>query len=223
MSSAPVIQQPAAGTCLRLPDVDWALCTRLLHLFAESPGVRLTYDRGELEIVRPLLEPEDDADFLGTLVRVLTEELGLPVHGGSVTIRRRRKQRGLEPDRSYWIAHAPRMAGRRRLDLRRDPPPGLAIEADVTRSSMDLLAIYAKLGVPEVWRPQGDTLTFHVLGADSRYSSAASSSVFPVATPADLLGFVRQAQQAGDQNSVVRQLREWLRQRRAAEQPSGNS
>ena len=36
-----------------------------LHVFAERPAVRLTYDRGSLEIMSPLYEHESDADFLG--------------------------------------------------------------------------------------------------------------------------------------------------------------
>jgi Uma2 family endonuclease len=193
----------------------------LLRLFAERPRVRLTYDRGELEIMAPLLEHDDDSRFLGRLITTMTEELGLSIRsGGSVTIRRRRRRRGLEPDECFWIANAARMAGRRRLDLRRDPPPDLAIEADVTRSSLDRLGIYAALGVPEVWRLHADTLTFNVLGDDGRYASAANSRAFPLVAPADLLSFLRQARQAGDQNAVIRSFREWIRQRRAPTPPA---
>ena len=216
MTLASVVAPPGVGRCLRLSDVDWRTYSRLLHLFAERPGIRLTYDRGELEIMSPLLEHDDDGHFLGDLVFVLTEELGLPLkRGGSTTLRRRLRQRGIEADECFWIANASRMAGRRRLDLRTDPPPDLAIEVDVTHSSLDRLAIYAALRVPEVWRLDGDVLTFHVLGADGTYASAAASQSFPLVTPADLLGFLQQARQAGDENTVVRQFREWIRQRRA--------
>jgi Uma2 family endonuclease len=216
MSQAPSVTTPPQGSSLLLSNVDWQTYSRLLFIFAERPGVRLTYDRGELEIMSPLLEHDWDSDFLGVLVRELTDEMGLPViGGGSVTIRRRRRQRGLEPDRCYWIANVPRIAGRRRLNLRTDPPPDLAIETDVTRSSLDRLRIYAALGVPEVWRLEGDTLTFHVLGADGTYASAAASRSFPLVTPADLMGFLQQAR-AGDQNPVLRQFRAWIQQRQAA-------
>jgi Uma2 family endonuclease len=211
------VGQPLTGHCLRLSAVSWRTYTQLLRVFAERPGVRLTYDRGELEIMSPLLEHDDDGRFLGDLVFVLTEELGLPLkRGGSTTLRRRAGRRGLEADECFWIANAPRMAGRRRLNLRTDPPPDLAVEVDVTRSSLDRMGIYARLGVPEVWRLDGDTLTFHVLGGDGKYAEAPVSRSFPLVTPADLLGFVRQARQAGDENTVVRQFRQWIRQRQAA-------
>ncbi|HZU39389.1 MAG TPA: Uma2 family endonuclease, partial [Gemmataceae bacterium] len=123
MSQAPSVGRVAAGQCLRLSCVDWRTYTRLLHAIGDRRDVRLTYVRGELEIMSPRLEHDDDSDFLGILIRTLTEELGLPVKGGgSVTIHLRRKKRGLEPDRCYWIVNAARMAGRRELDLRRDPP-----------------------------------------------------------------------------------------------------
>src|SRR5207302_1952645 len=147
------------------------------------------------------------------LVFVLTEELGLPLkRGGSTTLRRRLRRRGIEADECFWIANAQRMAGRRRLDLRTDPPPDLAIEVDVSHSSLDRLGIYAALGVPEVWRLDGDTLTFHVLGGQRTYASAAVSRSFPLVGPADLLGFVQQARQAGNENPVVQQFRAWVRQ-----------
>jgi Uma2 family endonuclease len=220
MSQAPSVKQPPPGRCLRLSGIDWQTYTRLLRAFAERPGVRLTYDRGELEMMSPLLEHDDDARFLGDLVFVLTEELGLPLkRGGSTTLRRRLRRRGIEADECFWIANAPRMAGRRRLNLRTDPPPDLAIEVDVTHSSLDRLGIYAALGVPEVWRLDGDVLTFFVLGADGAYAGAAASRSFPLVTPADLLGFLQQARQAGDENAVVRQFRDWIRQRRAAGNP----
>jgi Uma2 family endonuclease len=204
------------GRCLRLSGIDWRTYTRLLWVFAEHPGIRLTYDRGELEIMSPRLEHDDDAWFLGDLVFVLTEELGLPLkRGGSTTLRRRLRQRGIEADACFWIANAHRMAGRRRLDLRTDPPPDLALEVDVTHSSLDRLAIYAALRVPEVWRLEGATLTFHVLQPDGSYRVSPTSQSFPQLTPADLLGFLHQARQAADENAVVRQFREWLRRRGA--------
>jgi Uma2 family endonuclease len=216
MSQAPSVGQPPAGRCLQLSGVDWETYSRLLRAFAERPGIRLTYDRGELEIMSPLLEHDDDEQFLADLVFVLTEELGLPLkRGGSTTLRRRRLRRGIEADACFWIANAHRMAGRRRLSLRSDPPPDLALEVDVSHSSLNRLSIYAALGVPEVWRLDGDTLTFHVLGAKSAYTSAAASRSFPLVTPADLLGFLQQARQAGDENAVIRQFRDWIRQRRA--------
>lgn len=207
-----VTSPPAVRDHVILDNVDWKTYTRFLYLFAERPGYRLTYDRGRLEIMSPSPEHEINTDFLGALVRALTEELGLPIKGGgSTTLRRRRRRRGLEPDKCYWIASEPAMRGKRTLDLRIDPPPDLAIEVDVTSNSLDRMSIYATLGVPEVWRVDNRTLTFHALSANRKYAPISHSLSFPQVTPADLMNFV--AMCAGqDENSVLRQFRAWVRQ-----------
>jgi Uma2 family endonuclease len=214
MSRASTVPLPPPGRWLRLSGIDWHTYTLLLRAFAERRGVRLTYDRGELEIMAPLLAHDGDSFVVNRLVIVLTEELGLPViGGGSTTMRRRLRRRGIEADECYWIANAHRMQGVRRLNLRRDPPPDLAIEVDVTRSSLNRLAIYAVLRVPEVWRLDGDVLTFHVLDANGHYGEAAASRSFPLVSPADVLAFVQRARTANDTNPIIRDFRTWIRQR----------
>ena len=213
LAQSPPQQPTIAVGLIRLSNVDWKDYTRFLHLFADRPGHRLTYDRGELEIMSPLLEHDNDDRILGRLVITLTEELGVEVFsGGTVTLRRRRRRRGLEPDDCYWIANAHRMAGRRRVDLRVDPPPDLAIEVDATRSSLDRLGIYAGLGVPEVWRLHGDILTFLVLSGTS-YAESPHSVSFPFLRPADLLLFLQQIRQGGGENAVIGDFRAWVQRR----------
>lgn len=204
--------QKSRRDCLLLRDVDWQTYTRLLFTFAERPAVRLTYDRGKLEIMSPLPEHEFAALLLGRFVDVLTEELGLPIiGGGSTTLRRRKNLRGLEPDQCYWIANEAKIRGKRRLDLRVDPPPDLAIEVDVTRSSLDRMDIYAKLKVPELWRLDDEqTLLFYVLDADGEYEKTSTSVCFPFVTPADLLKYLALRSQL-DHNAIVRQFRDWIR------------
>jgi Uma2 family endonuclease len=200
---------------LVLYGVSWHEYTRMLRAFAERPGFRLTYDRGTLEIMSPLFEHEIDIDLLGRFVVVLTEEMGLPLQAGrSTTFRRRRMRRGLEPDHSWWIAHAPQMRGKRRIDLRVDPPPDLALEVDVTRRSLDRMSIYARLRVPEVWRLNAQGLTFQVLQPNGRYAEQTHSPTFPLFTPADLMSFVGLRSQH-DENEVVRRFRGFVRQRLA--------
>jgi Uma2 family endonuclease len=207
---------PAIGQHLLLYNVDWRTYSRLLRIFAEQRGIRLAYDRGRLEIMRPLFEQEIDVAFLDRLVIALTEELGLTIRqGGSTTIRRRRKWCGIEPDRCHWIANEPKLRGKRSIDFRIDPPPDLAIEVDVTSSSLNPMGIYATLGVPEVWRFEDPTLTFHALGANRKYSVITHSLSFPLVTPADLMNFLP-LRATQDENSVVRQFRGWIQQRIAA-------
>src|SRR5262249_48674319 len=125
-----------------LDGVSWQQYSRFLRAFQDRPGFRLTYDEGTLEIMSPTIRHDRPGRFLSQLVWALADELDLPmVAGGSATLRRRLKKRGAEPDECYWIENAHRMLDVLDLDLRRDPPPDLAIEVDVTSSSLNRMAI----------------------------------------------------------------------------------
>jgi Uma2 family endonuclease len=204
---------------LILDNVSWEEYTRLLRNF-EGRHLRLTYDRGILEIMTLSYEHEGIGRFLGRIVVTLTEELNLPIkQGGSTTIRRRKKKKGLESDNCYWIAHEADVRNNKVIDLRIDPPPDLALEVDITRSSMDRMRIYAGLKVPEVWRWDKNGLAFLVLDPAGKYDTAATSPTFPLAiAPADLMPFIAMCSQM-DENAVFRQFRTWIRGKLAAVQP----
>ena len=60
------VSAPAGRQKVVLHGVDWRTYSRLLGAFAEYPGVRLTYGRGVLEIMSPLLYGhENDGSLLG--------------------------------------------------------------------------------------------------------------------------------------------------------------
>src|SRR5207244_4328204 len=182
------VQHPAEQRLL-LYGVSWQEYGRTLRALAERPSLRLTYDRGTLELMTLSLEHESIVRFFNLLILALTLELGLPLKGGgSTTFRRRRRRRGLEPDECYWIANEPLVRGKDKIDLRRDPPPDLALEVDISYSTLDRMAIYAALRVPEVWRYDGAVVSFHVLGPDGAYAAVASSKAMPQVTTADLAG-----------------------------------
>jgi Uma2 family endonuclease len=204
---------------LILDNVSWERYTRLLHTFSDR-HLRLTYDRGVLEIMTLSHEHESAGRFLGRLAVTLTEELNLPIkEGGSTTFRKKRKQKGLESDNCYWIAHESAVRGKKVIKLRIDPAPDLAIEVDISRSSMNRMRIYASLKVSEVWRHDEQGLAFLVLNAGGKYDSVTTSPTFPLAiTPADSMTFLDMRSQMDD-NAVIRQVRAWIRAKLAATQP----
>ena len=196
---------------LVLTGVSWQEYGKFLRAFAGRRAVRLTYDRGVLEIMSPLHEHETDVDFLGQLAVALTEEMGLTRKaGGSTTLRRRKRRRGLEPDRCYWIASEPLVRGKRDINLHKDPPPDLAIEVDITRSSLDRLTLYGALGVPEVWRYDGEVLRVYHRREGGTYEEAPDSLAFPFLPVQELVRFVEQGQQSDD-TAVARAFQEWVR------------
>jgi Uma2 family endonuclease len=198
-----------------LYSVDWRSYGRLLRAFGDRPAVHLTYDRGCLEIMTLSHEHEGLSYLLGRFIDALTEELNLPVKGGrSTTFRRRKRKRGLEPDCCWWIANEALVRGKDKIDLRIDPAPDLALEVDITHSSLDRLAIYAALGVPEVWRWNGQTLACYLLGEDSRYAENRLSKAFRNLAPTDLAQFLARRGQM-DENALVRQFRTWVREQQS--------
>lgn len=217
-TNAPARAKPRRkrGRAVRISNVDWKTYTKLLEALDERPRLRLTYDRGELEIMVTSSEHEGDSMVLAQIVAELARVFGYPMKsGGSVTMRRKKMQKGIEPDKCYWLANAAKIAGVKRLDLKIHPPPDLAIEVDVTSSSMNRFRIYAALGVPEIWRLEGDALTFYAL-AGKKYAEVPTSPTFPGIAPGDLMNFVKQARGATDELVVIGAFRTWLQQRAAA-------
>src|SRR3954470_13443873 len=98
--------QSCPSQSLVLYDVPWPTYERLLRAFADRPGVRLTYDRGILELMTLSHEHENRGCLLSRFVEVLTEEYALPAKGVvSTPFRRRKRRRGLEPDGCWWVAN----------------------------------------------------------------------------------------------------------------------
>src|SRR5262245_23346373 len=87
--------------------------------------VRLTYDRGELEMRTVGYYHEHQKHLLASLVSVLTEELYINIHGaGSMTFKREDLECGLEPDECYWIEHELQMRGKQDYDQQNDRRTG---------------------------------------------------------------------------------------------------
>jgi Uma2 family endonuclease len=198
---------------LLLCGVSWQEYSRMLRALAERPSLRLTYDRGALEFMRLSLEHESVVRFFSLLILALTLELGLPLKGGgSTTFRRRRRRRGLEADESFWIANEPIVRGKEKINRAVDPPPDLAVEIDISYSTLDRMKIYAALCVPEVWRFDGRILTFHILGPDGHYTVAAHSRAMPQVASADLASLLA-LRGTMDENALFRHFQTWAHQR----------
>jgi Uma2 family endonuclease len=203
------------GHRLALDGVSWRTYLRLLRAF-DDRHLRLTYDRGDLEIMTLSPEHERFKHLLGLLISILVEELGWDMAGfGSMTFKNSKQRRGLEPDECYWIQSESGVRGKDTIDLRHDPPPDLAIEIDVTHSSQDRLSIYAALGVPEVWRFNGRHLVAHLLGPAGRYQESGRSRAFPFLALADVERFLGM-RSAHSETELIRQFRVWVRARVAA-------
>ena len=193
-------------------NIDWRGYLAIGRALADRPALRLTYDRGTLEIMTTSSAHERFKHLLRRLLETWTEERGLPLAGfGSMTFKRRKFLRGLEPDECYWIASEAKIHGRDHIDLRIDPPPDLVLEIDITHSSLDRMGIYGILGVPEVWRYSKGTLRFRARQPDGNYADTPTSLSLPPLRPADLMPFLAM-RGASEENAIIRQFRAWIGQ-----------
>lgn len=198
------------GRRLVLYDVPWEKYQSLLELLADR-GVRISYDRGMLELMTPLPIHERYKSLFTRMIETLADELELDYFSlGSTTFSSRALERGLEPDACFLIANAGRVGEWREYDPSIDPPPDLAVEIDVTNDSRRRLAIYTALRVPEVWRFDGSSLTVWTLVGDRHLASPKSLS-FPTAPPDRLAGFVRDYRTGTDRHWIG-EFRRWVRE-----------
>ena len=191
-------------------DVRWKDYEAMLQIVGER-HTRVTYDAGTMEIWRPSQRHEQAAQWLGLFVTRLAEELEIPYEPlGMTTWKIPGAAKGLEVDQSYYIQHHAVAREKEVLDLEIDPPPDLAIEVDITTSSLDRMEIYSELRVPEVWRYDGRALGMYRLQANGEYQHGESSHCFSAVRPADVERFVELGRTT-DKIRWARELRDWVR------------
>lgn len=210
--TATLIQSPDR---VILQNISWQSYQSLLRDFEAEPALRLTYDRGTLEIRMPLDPHETFKKLLGRLIETATEELDLEIRSlGSRTCDRKDLSKGLEPDQCYYIQHEAQVSGIAQIDLTQFPPPDLAVEVDITSSSLNRFSIYAALKVPEVWRYDGQALTIYTLQADE-YQVCDRSAALPMLTAEDVMRFLALRSSVGE-NSLIKQFRQWVKNQQTA-------
>jgi Uma2 family endonuclease len=193
-----------------LPRLGWHRYEAMLDILGDLP-IRITYDRGDLELMSPSYDHERFKRLLGRIVETVAEEFRIPyVAAGSTTWRRKAEDRGLEADDCFYLASQPRIRGKT-PDLGADPPPDLAIEVEISRSALDRMGIYAVLGVPEVWRFDGETLRVEQLQADGAYVEAPASLSLPMLPLEEAARWLNMSAATEDQGEWALGFREWVR------------
>lgn len=207
-----VARVPEAEQRVVLRGVGWEGYESLLKMVGDG-HVRLTCDGKDVELMSPSSEHEAYGNLIGRIIECVTEELRIPCSGvGSTTWRKRVKEKGLEADECYYLSSLDRIRGKRgNLDLTVDPPPDLAIEVEISRSALNRMGIYAALGVPEVWRFDGERLTVEHLQADGTYTRVPASPSLPMLPPGEVVRWVGEAESMDDHSQWARRLRAWVR------------
>jgi Uma2 family endonuclease len=202
--------EPAERIVLR--GLSWDQYVTISDALPESSGLRTAFDGNSLELMVTSFGHERYKKLIGRLIEMLTFELEIDIcSGGQTTFRREDVERGLEPDQCYWIAHFDAMSGKQQWSPDTDPPPDLAVEIDVTSSSVDREGIYAGLGVAELWRFDGDRLRAYRLRR-KRYQPSAMSMAFPFLKVSDLLPFIIDHQIS--ETALIHSFVHWIRDQR---------
>jgi Uma2 family endonuclease len=203
------------GERLLLTGVRYADFMRLAEWRDEArrSAVRLAFEHGKLEIMVVSNTHERFRKIIALLIEGWIEETGgeyLP--SGQLTHRREDLKRGFEPDECYYIQNWKKVSGLREIDLTKDPPPDLAVEAEVSRTLLERLPIYAAFKISEIWRYNGEQLIVLLLQSDGSYQESSCSRALPALPLHELPQFLTLA---GDTNisfaAISRRFREWVR------------
>lgn len=193
-----------------LYNVSWETFEALLRDTGEDRGSRFAYDCGTLEIMTPLFEHENPKIQFYRLIFSLAEELDIEIRSaGSTTLKRKLFAKGIEPDTCYYIQNEAAIRGRETLNLEIDPPPDLAVEIDITSSSVNKFNIYASLGVAELWRYDGEVVKFYQL-LENQYIEIKFSLAFSLFSVGDINRFIQQSKIMGE-IALLKSFRSWVR------------
>lgn len=145
--------------------MSWHQFKLLQESFADSPGIRLFYYQGELEILSTSPEHEIVKGNIGFLIEDFMLGQGIDFVGtGSFSIEKK-GEASAQADESYCFGD-------------KKPVPDLAVEVVITSGGIDKLIRYQALGVPEVWFWEDGLFTLHRLRSDG-YERASKSELLP--------------------------------------------
>lgn len=119
--------------------VPWPAYVAMRDALDDHPGLRMTYLEGTLEFLSLSRNRAEITHIIARLVEAYAEEMDLDLNGfGSMTVRKRAKKRGLEPDECYSLGQPGKV-------------PDIAIEVVLTSGVVNKMTVYEGLGIPEVW------------------------------------------------------------------------
>ena len=167
LNTHPELLSDEASQQYRITDVSWQTYETLLtDLGDNSPGLRVHYLAGVLEITMPSRQHEVFKDNIGRLLGVYFEETRTRFYSlGATTFRSEANRGGAEPDLSFCIGTDKAL-------------PDIAIEVVKTSGGVDKLAIYQGLNVPEIWFWQENCFTLYHL-ENQEYRQVECSQFLP--------------------------------------------
>lgn len=204
-----VVSQLPPGGVATFPNVTWEEYEELLEQVGEARHLRISYNSGVLKAMSVSLEHEKYADFFKSMMTIIRLRLRLNIlFSGSATMRKKKKNKGSEPDAGFYVQTAAIVGNRLDLNFEVDPPPDIVVEVGIHHDSTRSDAIYAALGVPEIWRYDGVETTIYLLQGEA-YVEAEVSRALPMLTAAVLTEYLRRMREDGEFAATLA-FDEWL-------------
>jgi Uma2 family endonuclease len=201
-----------------LSNVSWVQFEELLQELGVERQARLTYRRGQLELMTPIAEHDRCHKLIESFIMVMVDELSLPVtEAAPALLKHPDLGYATEPDACYYFQEVDAVKNRVEIDLTQAPCPDLVVEVALTKSTLEKLPIYATLGIPEVWRYittadekvlEGNLLIYQL--RDGEYQQTSTSRCFPTVT-GDRITLFLEHSDSMSLATALRVLRDWAK------------
>ena len=214
LTLAPPTTQIIEDETFTIHGLSWDQYVAIGKALGDQAGLRTLYLDGSLTFVSPAYIHEQSGDWLDSIIKAIVRGCRIELSVVGSTTLRKAGLAGLEGDKAYYLRESvDRMRGFREIDLKIHPPPDLAIEVENSNKADEAMAIYAHLGVPEVWRHdvRRNRLGFWKLDANCEYQAIEVSHHFPFLTPVDVLAMLELAAEVGSYTQWAEQLDQWFR------------
>lgn len=130
-------------------DLDWDGYRKVC---ASRPSMHKTYRAGTLELTTPSLRHERRRRNLGGMIELYAKLRDITIYSyGSRTFTNEAARCGVDPDECYAFGSPI------------EDVPDIALEVVEADAAVDKLAVYAGLGVPELWLFEDDDISVYFL------------------------------------------------------------
>jgi Uma2 family endonuclease len=165
-STVNLLAPPASAGSVVLHNISWETLEQL-DTDLDCSGARLIFLDGMVEIMAPPSEAhEEPKKTLAQILEAYMRSQGIRFYGrGSTTIGIKSLGARKEPDESYCLGE-------------RQKTPDLVLEIMVTSGGIDLLEIYRRIGVREVWFWEDGVIAIYGL-REAEYELLSHSELLP--------------------------------------------
>jgi Uma2 family endonuclease len=142
----------------------------ILREALDTPGLRMTYCEGVLELMSPSRSHELWKTSSARLIELYAFLHELPLIGyGSTTFRNEAKERGVEPDECWRVGS----------QMRDGEMPDVVLEVIYASPLLDKLKLYDGLSIPEVWLWKEGAFEIYLRSQSGGYTRSDRSRLLP--------------------------------------------